>query len=452
MSRQTRSSTKKRTRSPASAQETAADKKAKCRRTGDAAEAAKASYMDPSTGHERDAGMLYGNISNNNGTYTIRIFPNSSLFVNLVSYCGNLVAEGKNLRGGTGLRVVAHTLPIRQQRDAATPDMEWYLEYGTWHFSVDRPAAQITVVYNGNVAGTQAAAEWMILQSTSKDAIIEFCKLADIRQVAKNQFEILQNRNGRWSSLGNQDKRNFDTVIMESTTKAALKEDLDNFLSDEVRLEYERFSRPYRRSYLFYGPTGMGKTSTIVAMASVYNLKMHILSIDSRMTDNDLTDLINAIGPNSMLLIEDVDSLLKGRGEVNVRNSITFSGLINALDGAIHRCNGLVLVMTTNNKEKLGPSMLRPGRIDYHIDFGYATMKHIEMMYRIYFPDHTSDTCSAFTKQLRNIKTTIAILQEFFFRNRKENTLADKVDQLRKLIKFVANEPPLSEGALAMTM
>ena len=51
---------------------------------------------------------------------------------------------------------------------------------------------------------------------------------------------------------------------------------------------------------------------------------------------------------------------------------ITFSGLLNALDGVAAQ-EGKVLVMTTNHVERLDPALVRPGRIDIRCYFGLAS-------------------------------------------------------------------------------
>lgn len=45
---------------------------------------------------------------------------------------------------------------------------------------------------------------------------------------------------------------------------------------------------------------------------------------------------------------------------------VTFSGLLNALDGAAAQ-EGRLLFMTTNHIEKLDSALIRPGRCDYRL-------------------------------------------------------------------------------------
>ena len=50
------------------------------------------------------------------------------------------------------------------------------------------------------------------------------------------------------------------------------------------------------------------------------------------------------------------------------------SGLLNFIDGLWSSCgNERIIIFTTNHKEKLDPALLRPGRMDVHIEMGFCT-------------------------------------------------------------------------------
>ena len=51
------------------------------------------------------------------------------------------------------------------------------------------------------------------------------------------------------------------------------------------------------------------------------------------------------------------------------------------IDG-VTASEGRILVMTTNHAEKLDPALLRPGRVDMTITFGYAARDDIEELFR----------------------------------------------------------------------
>ena len=75
-----------------------------------------------------------------------------------------------------------------------------------------------------------------------------------------------------------------------------------------------------------------------------------------------------------IILLEDIDALFVQRESVGRGGGVTFSGLLNALDG-VRSQEGRILFMTTNHKEKLDPALLRPGRADYHVELNHASFQ-----------------------------------------------------------------------------
>lgn len=59
---------------------------------------------------------------------------------------------------------------------------------------------------------------------------------------------------------------------------------------------------------------------------------------------------------------------------------LTYSGLLNALDGVLSGHEGVITVMTTNYVENLGQAFLRPGRIDRKFNLNYCNDEQIYKM------------------------------------------------------------------------
>ena len=74
----------------------------------------------------------------------------------------------------------------------------------------------------------------------------------------------------------------------------------------------------------------------------------------------------------------------------NEEKDITLSSLLNVLDGILES-NGIIYVITTNYPEKIDKALLRPGRINFTIDFkksDYHTIKEmLEYFYETKLPD-----------------------------------------------------------------
>lgn len=62
------------------------------------------------------------------------------------------------------------------------------------------------------------------------------------------------------------------------------------------------------------------------------------------------------------------------------RISVSFSGLLNAIDGVASH-EGRILIMTTNHRERLDSALIRPGRVDVQIEFGYASKETLSEIF-----------------------------------------------------------------------
>jgi chaperone BCS1 len=205
-----------------------------------------------------------------------------------------------------------------------------------------------------------------------------------------------------WRSLGDMDScpewreavtrtaRTLESVALEDSKKDAVVKDIAYYLAPECERFYANRGYPYRRGFLLYGPPGTGKTSFCLALAGHFNLDLYILSLsDENMTDRDLESFFDQLPTRYILLLEDVDGaglereMTKSEYEKRFldikskdfgkfkRPSMTLSGLLNCLDGPTSR-DGRIICMTSNAPDNLDPALVRPGRCDKKIHFGYA--------------------------------------------------------------------------------
>ncbi|KAJ0646037.1 putative ATPase, AAA-type, core, P-loop containing nucleoside triphosphate hydrolase [Helianthus annuus] len=66
---------------------------------------------------------------------------------------------------------------------------------------------------------------------------------------------------------------------------------------------------------------------------------------------------------------------------ISVSVPVTLSGFLNFIDGLWSSCGDQrIIVFTTNHKEKLDPALLRPGRMDVHINMSYCTVSGFRLM------------------------------------------------------------------------
>merc|ERR1712113_777885 len=145
---------------------------------------------------------------------------------------------------------------------------------------------------------------------------------------------------------------------------------------------YFKHGIPYKRSYLFYGVPGSGKSSLIQALAAKYDRNLAFLQpTHPKMTDEAFKTCIQSAPANSLIVLEDIDALFnKDRSKKSADCPLTFSGLLNGLDG-VGNPDGQIFIMTTNYVDRLDSALIRSGRVDLHIEFPLATDEQLANMF-----------------------------------------------------------------------
>ncbi|KAD5317068.1 hypothetical protein R6Q59_032339 [Mikania micrantha] len=169
---------------------------------------------------------------------------------------------------------------------------------------------------------------------------------------------------GRWSFVRLSHPATIETIAMDSDLKKKVKSDLDSFLKSKQY--YHRLGRVWKRSYLLYGPSGTGKSSFIAAMAKFLSYDVYDIDLSKVKDDSDLKMLLLQTTSKSLIVIEDLDRFITSNS-----STVSLSGMLNFMDGIWNSCSSdeKLMVYTMNNKEKIDPAILRPGRIDVHIYF-----------------------------------------------------------------------------------
>ncbi len=216
--------------------------------------------------------------------------------------------------------------------------------------------------------------------------LIEDCREKAIPDDGKIDIRIA---NYSYWALGTRTQtRTLDSVILAGNQMEFLLNDIQKF--QESQKWYQSVGVPWRRGYLLEGPPGSGKTSVIKALAGELKMNVYMLMLsDSEMSDSRFNDLLAKVGDNSILLLEDVDCAFTNRRKSNGK-SLTFSGLLNGIDG-VATPEGRMVFMTTNHKERLDPALIRPGRVDIHLHIGNATKDQASRLFNRFFPEYNRD-------------------------------------------------------------
>jgi hypothetical protein len=193
------------------------------------------------------------------------------------------------------------------------------------------------------------------------------------------------------------DEKMLDKVFWDAKTET-LKRDILFF--SKSKDWFDKRDLPYSRSYLLYGPPGNGKTSTIRAISKFFHTVPSQFSFTGRYDDPDssflqwvggeqdeddyyadeipragrlkrygheIGDLEESNPRIRILLLEDIDRFFSK--EEGFKTPVSFSAILNALDGVAQRKNS-ILIATANNPEKIDSQVLfRPGRFDLRIPF-----------------------------------------------------------------------------------
>lgn len=207
------------------------------------------------------------------------------------------------------------------------------------------------------------------------------------------------NNKGGWCSTCI-DPRGVDTIYLPSKTVNLVVNEINNF----IRLSklYKICSIPYKKGMLFYGPPGTGKTSFVKSLAYEYQMNIFSLNLnDEKVNDDSINSILNSMGSltNKILLFEDVDTAFADKEQIKMEHKLnheisnkndekkmpqikflTYSGLLNALDGVMTNHHGVITIMTTNYIEKLGSALIRPGRIDIKILLKECDGEQIKLM------------------------------------------------------------------------
>lgn len=137
---------------------------------------------------------------------------------------------------------------------------------------------------------------------------------------------------------------------------------------------------PWRRGWLLHGPGGTGKSSIAKAVAQMMGVPVYHFYL-ATLSDQEFISQWDNMATPCVALLEDFDTVFKGRENVTAHKSLTFDCVLNQISG-VTAINGVFLIVTTNHLEHIDPAMgvesdfadgisTRPGRIDSVIEVGY---------------------------------------------------------------------------------
>ena len=195
-------------------------------------------------------------------------------------------------------------------------------------------------------------------------------------------------------------------VVLNKNLKSDILTDITTWRDSKD--EYVRRGISHKRGHCYFGPPGTGKTTLARAIAIEYEMDVYNVNLNNIDGDDDMISMFTEINPDSILLFEDIDAYFDKRDAINKKSKITFSGLLNALDGAIN-LNNVLVIFTTNHIDNLDPALLRPGRIDVIKEIGFASNNEINEYMSMFYQknveipfDMTTSMCNVQNSCLAN--------------------------------------------------
>ena len=237
---------------------------------------------------------------------------------------------------------------------------------------------------------------------------------------------------GMWGILNRLSKRSDKTLFMDVDLDDLFKQ-IQTFFDDED--DYIEHGVPFKMNFLFHGIPGTGKTSLIYTIASHFNFDIAFLNITRDLDDNTFTRAVTNLPDNSILVLEDIDALFVER---DTKCGVSFSTVLNVLDGMTKK-HKLLTFLTTNYKDRLDSALKRSGRIDYELEFSYASKKQTKAMYSYFFKEHLLEDFLKFTKRM---KFTTSDLHKFLFKYRKCENIMEHTDEFIELINKNVESAP----------
>lgn len=286
--------------------------------------------------------------------------------------------------------------------------------------------------------------ESVTLTAFGNNKQIYFDILEEARQLALQATEgktlMYTAMGSEWRPFGHPRRRRPTTsVVLDRGITNRIISDCNDFIDNS--LWYTQRGIPYRRGYLLYGPPGCGKSSFITALAGKLEYGICLLNLSERgLTDDRLNHLLNVAPEQTIILLEDIDaafvsreSTLQQKSAYDGLNRITFSGLLNCLDG-VASTEARIVFMTTNYIDRLDPALIRPGRIDVKEYIGYCSQYQLEEMFKQFFGGSESLIAEEFAQKVIDSSKSVSPAQiQGFFMKHKSSSPQDVVNSYQTI-------------------
>jgi len=208
-------------------------------------------------------------------------------------------------------------------------------------------------------------------------------------------------------------KRNFrfNTHIIGDKQEEIVNELIDFLTNEELKNFCTEKMIPFKRSYVFEGQPGTGKTLSLKLLKEKClesNINFQSVPIESY-ADFQIDQYIDD-EQYTVLVFEDFDACVEDRrfdkedksNKAVEGASAILSKTLNILDG-VNELHGIVSIFTTNQIKFFDNAFLRSGRIDKVITFELPTIDDASNLIKYYLNDQPPNIIDTITNQLENL-------------------------------------------------
>lgn len=304
----------------------------------------------------------------------------------------------------------------------------WVGEY-SWH-DVDGNIITIKISEEGEPQFTGGYLDYYYriqVYHSNLNVLTHFVKtvLSFTKPIKNHQIKIFYSKSkGYWEHFDNIYVQPINKVYIDQFVKNVIFGHIDSFIESKER--YITFGRPYKLNFLLTGVPGAGKTSLVKSIALKYQRPIYVLSFTKGLTDETLVDLMTEVKDNSIVLMEDIDSFFVDRESKNI--NVSFSALLNVMDGTIMKGNGTMIFLTANNPDRLDPALIRPGRVDHVIKFDYPRQQEVREAFKDITETDDESLFNEFYQKIKGVRINMSSIIDFLFRYHK--SWADHIYEL----------------------
>jgi len=207
----------------------------------------------------------------------------------------------------------------------------------------------------------------------------QFINLTRKNKNTKHQKVCINGYNS-WIKIGTT-YRCMNSLFINDDLKEDLLNDVEKFLS--AKENYKKFGIKWKRTYLFWGKPGTGKTSTISALATKFSLPLYYLDLSLFTEQRQLCHCLSEINETSLIIVEDLKSVIEKKKKDD--QNVDMQMILNFFDGLLTPEH--IIIITSNNPNEIDSTILRSGRIDRKYEFKYPTKEKIKEILDFYKND-----------------------------------------------------------------